>query len=275
MDLKLGKLAAVTDERTIPLSKILKVKLLPELPPSYDLHQVYGINDHSMFANDQYGDCVKAARAHQTLVFEAFEQGYQIEITDQEVVDEYFNETGGADSGLVLLYSLKDWRNDGWLVGGKIYKIYAFAATNGIEEFKHTVHLLGGPNFGVKIYETDMEQYRAGQKWHLTSNDGNLLGGHGLYAPAYTVDTGICMTWGKRQEFDFDWFLARSDESYAIVDNRNHWQGDSPVDTEYIDAKLAQLAEITGQEEDEPAGCCPFSRIARLFHGRKRIQKQL
>jgi len=272
MDLKLGKKPAVIDKRTIPLSKILKLKLLPELPSSYDLHQVYGVNDHFMFANNQYGDCVKAARAHQTLVFEAFEQGCQIPITDQEVVDEYLIETGGPDSGLVLLYSLKDWRNDGWLVGGKIYKIYAFASTNGIEEFKHTVHLLGGPNFGVKIYESDMEQFHAGLKWHLTSNDGQLKGGHGLYAPAYTLNSGFCMTWGKRQEFDFDWFLARSDESYAIVDNRNHWQGDSPVDVEALDAILE---EITGETADEPPGCLPFSRVARLFHGRKRISKQL
>jgi len=267
--IRLGKLPAKIDKRTIPLSRILNLKVLPEYPASYDLHAVYGVKDNFVFRNageGALGDCVKAARAHQTLVFEAYEQGCQIVITDQEVVDEYFIETGGADNGLVLLYSLNDWRNNGWVVGGRVYTIYAFASLSGIDEFKHTVHLLGGPNFGVKIYETDIEQFNAGQPWHLTSNDGRLLGGHGLYAPAYTVDSATCMTWGKRQDFTFEWFQQRSDEAYAIVDNRDDWVGDSPVNVEALDALLR---EITG--ETQPGGCLwsiVGSLIAKVCHAR-------
>ena len=85
MDLKLGKLKPVIDKRTIPLKCILKE--LPPLPLMYDNHEVYGIEDNSMFGNDRYGSCVVASRGHQTYVLEGYEQGKQITIQEQEVID--------------------------------------------------------------------------------------------------------------------------------------------------------------------------------------------
>src|SRR3546814_8002044 len=36
-------------------------------------------------------------------------------ISEHDVLREYFNESGGVDSGLVVLDSLKEWRSKGWL----------------------------------------------------------------------------------------------------------------------------------------------------------------
>ena len=80
-----------------------------------------------MFANDVHGDCVMSARAHLTLRFEDIEQGSILMIKDQDVLKEYFKESGGADSGLNILDSLNEWRHDGWRAAGKKYKIHAFA----------------------------------------------------------------------------------------------------------------------------------------------------
>lgn len=97
MELKLGKLPPQIDKRTISLKNILRLELLPPLPASHNIDEALGgIDDSRMFLNDKYGDCVKAARAHQTLRFEKYEQGLQPEITDEEVVQEYFTETGGG-----------------------------------------------------------------------------------------------------------------------------------------------------------------------------------
>ena len=257
MELKLGKLPPVIDKRTIPLKAILRLKLLPELPPYYDNQEVLGVEDDFMFANDQYGDCVKAARAHQTLVFEAFEQGKQIEIIDQEVIDEYLDETGGADSGLVLLFSLKDWRNGGWDVGGKIYTIYAFASVDWKDhsEVKHCIHLLGGVNFGMSVYQTDIDQFKAGEDWHLTGNDEEKLGGHGVYAYAYNEDGVWGMTWGKCQFMTWEFWDARVDEAYGIVDNINPWMADnSPLDVEKLNEQLQEITEGRGEGN---LGCLP------------------
>ena len=279
MELKLGKLPPVIDHRTIPLRLIIRAELLPELPSVYDNHEVYNVVDDFMFANDVYGDCVKASRAHQTLVFEAFEQGKQIEITDKEVVDEYFKETGGRDTGLILLTSIKDWRNDGWPIGGRNYTIYAFASVDWFDhdEVKHCIHLLNGVNFGMKVYQTDLDQFKAGEGWHLTGSDGAFKGRHGVYAckyrdidngeewakyhnsskvVSYSLDGVWAMTWGRKQFMTWDFWDARVDEAYGIVDNKNKWMGDdSPVDVQKLDAYLQEITKGRG----ENSGCAiPF-----------------
>lgn len=256
-EFKLGKLPAVIDKRTIALSSILRLELLPPLPETYDIDTALdGIEDNFMYNNSVYGDCVIAARAHQTLRFEKFEQSVQISIGDQEVIDQYFKETGGADRGLILLSSLKSWRNEGWTAAGKHYTIYAFASVDwkDHEQVKHCIHLLGGVNFGMRVYQTDMDQFQAGETWHLTGDDGRLLGGHGVYLYAYGYDPeGLwCMTWGKRVKMTWDFWDARIDEAYGIVDNKNHWmEQDSPVDVELLDSYLEEITAGNPQ----PSGC--------------------
>jgi hypothetical protein len=283
MELRLGKLEPLIDERTIPLQKILRVALLPELPPSYDIDENLGVQDDFVFNNSQYGDCVIASRAHQTLRFEKFEQGVQIPIADQEVIAQYLKETGGHDIGLVLLTSLKRWRNEGWTIGNRLYTIYAFASVDwhDHDQVKHAIHLLNGVNFGMIVFQTDLDQFNAGEGWHLTGNNGYFQGRHGVYAcqyrdidnvPATWIGTAICysenglwcMTWGRKQFMTWDFWDARVDEAYAIVDNKNKWQGDSPVDVETLDG---YLEEITGQEEDEPPDNpgCNFPFIGKLI----------
>jgi hypothetical protein len=299
MELKLGKLPAKIDDRTIKLSAILRTELLPELPASYDIDEVLGVSDNFMFNNSTYGDCVIAARAHQTLRFEKFEQGVQIPITDQEVVDEYFKESNNHDIGLILLDSLKKWRKEGWKIKDKVYTIYAFASVDwkNHDEVKHCIHLLGGINFGMIVFSADIEQFRNGEGWHLTGQNGAFEGGHGVYACKYRDaerikvanllaeqakenggkiwlprpdvvgydENGIwCMTWGVKQFMTWEFWDARVDEAYGIVDNKNSWMGDtSPVDIPKLDA---YLKEITGTTADEPSGCVfPFPSFKRLF----------
>lgn len=278
MELKLGKLPPVIDHRTIPLRAVLRAELLPELPAVYDIDEVLGgIDDNFVFNNSKYGDCVIAARAHQTLRFEKYEQGIQIPISDDEVVGEYFEQTGGRDTGLILLTSIKDWRNDGWEVGGKNYTIYAFASVDwpDHEEVKHCIHLLGGVNFGMRVYQTDMDQFHAGEGWHLTDDNGAFKGRHGVYACQYRdINNGIesvkypdsskvvsysqdgvwAMTWGRKQFMTWDFWDARVDEAYGIVDNKNKWQPDSALDVEKLDAYLQEIT--AGNEEPN---LCPIA----------------
>jgi hypothetical protein len=273
-DIKLGKLPPVIDKRTITLRSVLKE--LPPPPDSYNIDEVLGVEDNRVFLNDQYGDCVKAARAHQTMRFEKFEQGTIPYISDEEVKVEYFAETGGQDNGLVLLFSLKDWRNDGWIVNGNKYNIYAFASVDWKDhtEVKHCIHKLGGINFGMMVYQTDIDQFHTNQIWSLTGNDGELKGGHGVYLYAYDQDGITCMTWGKRQKMTWDFWDKRVDEAYAIVDNKDYWVENSQVDVEELDAKLH---EITNSTTDEPVlpGCLvtlilsPILILRRLINGNR------
>ena len=285
--LKLGKLPAIKDPfgRTIKFASIIKKELLPDLPNTYDLDELLCVEDDRVFGNDVYGLCVKAAQAHQILRFEKYEQGIQIEITDQEVIDAYFKETGGIDTGLYLLNSLKVWRKDGFPIGGKTYNIYAFASVDwkDHDEVKHCIHLLGGVNYGFLVPQSCLDQFNAGKIWEVVDNDGGIQGGHGVYSPAYVKLTGyneigpVCMTWGRRQQMTWKFFDKYTDEAYGIVDNRNDWLGeDSPVDVEKLQG---YLDEITMGNEDVEESTCPIAKayvkvgnfLAKLLRRSSRI----
>src|SRR5262245_42313096 len=104
---KLGVILAPPDPRTLQLMSVVRATYQP--PAAYDVDaKLPGIHN-PMFANDRLGDCVMAGRAHATRRFEAYETGKAPWITDNEVVNEYFAETGGADVGLDPIISFNAW----------------------------------------------------------------------------------------------------------------------------------------------------------------------
>lgn len=99
--LRLGKKPARFDKRTIQLKSIFKV--LPPIPDEFNIDSQYPFPiDNPMFGNDTYGDCVIAARAHMTRRFEAFEQNKLIQMTDKDILNEYWKESGG--SGMIMVW---------------------------------------------------------------------------------------------------------------------------------------------------------------------------
>ena len=92
---KLGKATAKKDDRNLKFGALLLAA--PTLPPSYDFDLTHTGIPTPMFGNDVHGDCVIAGRAHQTLRFEDIEQGSVLMINDQDVLKEYYTETGGPD----------------------------------------------------------------------------------------------------------------------------------------------------------------------------------
>ncbi|MGA2669804.1 MAG: hypothetical protein ABSF21_00045 [Dehalococcoidia bacterium] len=205
-----------------------------------------------MYLNDIYGDCVIAGRAHMTLPFEKFQQGIQIQISDDEIKNEYFAETGGQDTGLVMLDSLNVWRKEGWTAGGKHYDIYAFASLDWTnhDEVRAAIYLLRGIYLGFQVPQSAIDQFNAGKIWDVVTPDGGIQGGHCIYTFAFIDIVGyneigpVCMTWGRRQQMTWRFWDSQVDEAYVVIDNINKWQNPAtdPLD---IPALVAYLNEIT------------------------------
>lgn len=247
MDYKLGKLPAKRDKRNIKFVKVLDRSKLPTIPDSWDIDKSFPFKIPSpMFANNQWGCCVMAERAHQTLRFEAIEQKRALNILDSQVLSEYWKEQGGdsktrPDNGLCILDSLKLWRSQGWL--SRNYNIYAFAEINRMKmgEIKTAIFLLSGVCGGVMLPQSAMDQFDAGQPWSVTSKGTQITGGHGLYWKAFTPDGIVCKTWGKDQFATWEWFFKYTDELYGIVDNKDHFLKNSPVDVGKLNGYLKQV----------------------------------
>ena len=200
-NLKLGKAPAKRDKRTLKFAAILKDRVV--LPKQYDFDQQHPGVPTPMFANDQYGDCVMAGRAPQTLRFELAEQKRVIAITDQDVTREYFQETGGADTGLVVLNSLEEWRSSGWMVGSANYKIQAYSALNLADhnEVRQAIVLDIGVGLGLGLPLAAQRQFELGRPWDVARGPGgavNSWGGHYVFVPGYTPLGPVCVTWRRK-----------------------------------------------------------------------------
>ena len=241
---KLGKAAAKKDSRNLKFATLLRAAV-PKLPASYDFDTKHPGIPTPVFANDEYGDCVIAGRAHQTLRFEDIEQGSLVMITDKEVLREYFKQTGGPDSGLVVLDSLNLWRQKGWKVGKHNYRVKAFAEirfTNHTE-VRQAIFADVGVGLGVQLPKAAQAQMQAGQPWEVTSGRGSApgsWGGHYVYVPGYTTKGPVCVTWGRKQQMTWAWLDKYCDEAYGIFDAKNRFKK-SLVNTAKMTAFLKTL----------------------------------
>lgn len=254
--MKLGKLPAKQDERNIKFRALLPRKL-PTPPPEYDVDfnsDVIWPLPLPQFANDKWGCCVIAGRANMTLRFEKIEQGLALPITDQDILREYWMEQGdpegkeNPDNGLYVLESLKTWRSQGWLAAGQRYDIYAFAEINPLKHNETMLadFLLGGCMTGVLLPLTAQDQIEKKQIWTVGTGPKALRsswGGHCMYRIGYTRTGPVFLTWGQRQQATWEWWNRYVDECYGVVDNRNKFLSDSPVDVEKLDGYLKQLGD--------------------------------
>jgi len=223
---KLGKAKAREDSRNLKFKRLLRELVRTDLPDHYDFDSTHPGIPIPMFANDEYGDCVIAARAHQTLRFEYVEQNRLIAITDQEVLNQYLAETGGLDEGLVMLDSLVSWRNIGWRVVAEQLFIRAFAQANplSLQEFKQAIYLDLGLQIGLALPISAQSQFEQGQLWDVASGPPaqvNSWGGHCVFVCGYTESGPVCITWGRKQQMSWAFLNKYCDEAYVVFDALN------------------------------------------------------
>jgi len=241
---KLGKAPAKRDARNLMFAAILKAPV--PLPKEYDFDLKHPGIPTPMFANDDYGDCVIAGRAHQTLRFELIEQNKKLQITDKEVLREYMKETGGADTGLVVLDSLKLWRKPGWTAAKDRYKIKAFTELNRANhnQVKQAIVLDVGVGLGLSLPISAQAQIQSGKPWDVASGPSgkaNSWGGHYVLAPGYTRAGPVCVTWGQKQQMTWAFFDKYCDEAYAIIDAIDTPKKKKALDAKALDAFLGAL----------------------------------
>lgn len=236
---KFGKTKASRDKRNLSLKSVLLST--PVLPAEYSFDTAHPGVPLRMFKNDVYGCCVLAERAHQTMRFEFAETGKVPQITDTDVTREYFKETGGIDSGLNMLASLKAWRT-GWKAAGRKYKITAFAEIDRTsrDQVRHAIYADVGASIGVALPASAMAEFDAGKPWSKTTGRG--LDGHCIYLVGYTKQGPVCITWGQRQQMTWAWFRKYCDEAYAVFDSLDTVKIKKLIHTDAVLRHLAKVA---------------------------------
>lgn len=264
MEYRLGKLPPKIDNRTITLRSVWKDRVVPPVPDIVDVDARLGLKFlPQMWGNDRLGDCVICSVGNATKRFEGKETGSVIAIADRDVEDYYFKLTGGPDTGLVWLNTLKDWRKNGFRVRDATYKIYSFAKLDftNLDEWKASLYYLQGVCAGIALPLS--AQAQIGGLWDVDNSPSGQAGSWGLHAVYFPKcdlvnDRLTCVTWGAFQEMTREFVLKYVDEAYGIVDDKN--KPDSPIDPVAMEEMLKEITDMPdpGPPVPPPAHHCWF-----------------
>ncbi len=164
-----------------------------------------------MDGNDTYGDCVAAAAAHAVTVYSGLD-GKRVIPAGADVVSQYMALTGGQDSGLSELDTMKTWKNSG-LFGEKILGFAELLDPTDHTLVKQALSFFGGLFTGIQCWDGIVDQFKSGT-WTGGNPDND---GHGIYAYAFGPEGVYFFTWGGNVLMPWDVFDKFVDELYAIA----------------------------------------------------------
>ena len=246
-DVKLGKLPAVHDPRTLKLASYFTASV--KSPPA-SAHWGYDVV-FGMDGNDQYGDCVEAEADHQFALW-AKHTGKTYKSTRADVLNSYSKITGfnpldpSTDQGTDMLTANKYWVSTG-LCG---VTVDAFATVNPMNDFEvqTSVAFYGGLDIGVQLPLSAQNQTFNGP-WTVTTGPDarpGSWGGHCVLITGYSINRRLLWvaTWGGIQAMTWDFFHTYCDEAYVWL--AHEWidaSGQSPSGLAWglLSADLANL----------------------------------
>ncbi|SEM64254.1 hypothetical protein SAMN04488505_105274 [Chitinophaga rupis] len=236
-NIKLGKLPARHDLRTLQFEKYIIPSALPPIPEKIAWQDNIPVS-WGMMQNDSYGDCTCAAAGHMIMNWTGNVNVQTIRIPgDQQILDAYaaitgFDPvTGLNDNGAVVLDVLKYWRN----TGINNDKITAFAGleNQNIQQVKEAVYLFGGCYLGVALPNSAKDQ----KVWSIPpygpygQGAPGSWGGHAIPVVGYDSRYLAVVTWGEIKFMTWGFFQTYCDEAYAVlsIDWINPDNNKSPV----------------------------------------------
>jgi len=251
---KLGKLPARPGAVKLSLdSYIDKSVVFPKVPTKVG-HQSLLPKDLGMLGNDQYGDCVWAGAAHESMLWN-LEQGKVVNYDVKGVLSDYSAVTGfnpndpNSDQGTDMQVAASYRRKTGILASdGSRHQIDAYLAlTPGdVAELRMAIYLFGAVGIGVKVPTYWMDQFNAGKEWTYRPF-AKFEGGHYIPAMASTSPKGAIQvaTWGRLQKMSARAYQHFNDESIAYVSLERLGKDGKSIDGFDVAQLRADLQAIT------------------------------
>lgn len=219
--MKLGKLPARKDSIAL---KFAKYGANLPTPPAKAGHYSLEAADWGLLGNDQYGDCVWAGAAHETMLWNK-EANADVSFTPQSVLSDYSAVTGfnpndpNTDQGTDMQVAASYRRNTGVLdANGNRHQVAAYVAVapGNVAELKQAVYLFGAIGIGIQFPDSAMTQFNSGKPWTVVRG-AQIEGGHYVPAVGYDARYVYVVTWGRVQKMTWGFFKKYCDEAVAYV----------------------------------------------------------
>lgn len=181
-----------------------------EVPYQADLSGRFPID-----GNATYGDCTIAGVAHLLEGWNA-ETGEKDQVPDEtDIIQTYFDLTGGEDTGLEESAVLKTWHTTG-LFGNTIAG-YAPVNPQSLLELHQAVAFYGGCYLGIECPASAQEQFSAGEPWTYVEGS-EIEGGHCVVALGYGPNGGLHIaSWGKVVVMEASFMAHYLDEAWCVL----------------------------------------------------------
>jgi hypothetical protein len=176
-----------------------------------------------MLGNDQFGDCVWAGAAHETMLWN-LEQKKEVVFSRSSVLSDYSSLTGftpddpNSDQGTDMSDAAKYRRKVGVVdAHGQRHKVDAYLSIDAgnIAQLKQALYLFGAVGIGIKFPDSAMKQFNAGKPWSVVPN-ANIEGGHYVSVVGYDRQFYV-VTWGRLQKVTTGFLQKYMDEAIAYV----------------------------------------------------------
>ena len=245
---KLGKLSARVDPRTLSLARYVDREVLPAPPPSFDLS--VRVPEWPMYANDRLGDCTTAAAGHMIEAWTAAAAGSVVEVPEAAVLAAFdavkIVDPVTGEEGAVELDVLKLWRSAG--IGGHRIGAFARVARDDRDLVATGAWLFGGLYIGLQLPLRAADQ----DVWDWTGRlDGpdapGSWGGHAVDVVAYDEGGLTVVTWGALKRMTWAFWGRYCDEAWCVLSTDYLAGGRSPAGFAF-EALRRDLVLVTGGE---------------------------
>jgi hypothetical protein len=232
---KLGKLPARKDSVTFKLVSYLNMGQAPQAPTSVSAKKWYP-KAWDMLGNDQFGDCVWAGAAHETMLWND-EAKRIVTFTDNAVLSDYSAVTGfnvndpnsdqGTDMQVAASYRRKTGIVDSQNNRHKVAAYLALTPKN-VAQLKQAIYLFGAVGVGIEFPDSAMTQFDQNKPWSVVKG-ASIEGGHYIAAVGYTKEYVYVVTWGKVIRMTWAFFEKYNDESVVYLSEEMLTNGLTPT----------------------------------------------
>lgn len=233
----------VKPETLVPLDKAT-IRL--DAPPvSVSWQDQVNLTDWNDYQNEKIKDCVPAAAAHLVMNWTANAKGRLVSPLNNDVLKAYiffskFDPVTGANNVDIRTTDLlRYWRDTG--IGPDRILNFIPLRRKDLDELKQAVYLFGGAVVGLQLPVSAQHQ----NPWVIPADDSNgdrtpnSWGGHAVAVVGYDDQYITCITWGKPQLMNWDFYHAYNDESYAPL-SPGDWINDRGLNPKGIDLKTLE-----------------------------------
>jgi len=247
---RLGKQEHKFDKRTLMMARFALPGI--RVPERYDFDKNKTPIPLLMWGNDRWGDCVIAGEANHLLRLERIEQRRTVKMGDDTVVARYKALSGarspgdGNDQGLVVLEAMRDWKNNGWTINGRNYKIAAYGELEPSDrkQLRMAAYALHGIHLGFSLPAAAQNMAgvwdyngQLGPQWRPGS-----WGGHLVFSKSFSSEGLGILTWGQKVFVTNEFIEKYCDEAWAIVDNLDSWRVKQTINVPLLMQQLGLIS---------------------------------